>query len=191
MTQRSQRTGLTIGMLALLAGLMTGCLGDLVANLVEERTGEVTIIFINDTPYRAGFSFGSYDAFERSKTASITFEQQSVEPNTNTTPVSLPCRRNTAVGTEAFIERVLYTDTQLGTSYDPDIFGPLVNFSSAAPDSPAAGLPIEGTAVGIEVRLGVDYAWGDQLIFTFVEDAAAPGGFRIEYDLVHSVGTDL
>ena len=50
----------------------------------------------------------------------------------------------------------------------------------------AAALATAGTAEGIEVRLGVDYACGDQLIFTFVEDAEANGGFRIEYSLLRT-----
>ena len=190
MRKTGKGLGLAAGLLVALGSLTGGCMGDLVANLVEERTGDVTVVFINDTPYRAGCSFGSYDAFDRSTTADVTLAQQLVEAKTSTAPITLPCRRNTAVGTEFFIRRVLDTDTQLRTTYNPDIFGPLVNFSSAPLGSEAEALPTEGTAEGIEVRLGVDYAWGDQLIFTFVEDAEAPGGFRIEYSLLHATQPD-
>jgi hypothetical protein len=69
-----------------------------------------------------------------------------------------------------------------------------VNFSTAPLGDPLEAEPTEGTSLGREVLLGVDFTCdrnsiADQtgtglLIFTFEDDAGAPGGFRIDYQFV-------
>jgi acyl carrier protein len=156
-----------VGFVAALAAFSVGCTGDLVANLTETKSGSVTLYFINNTPYRASFACGTYDALDRNPPGEVDFHQLLVEANTTTTPLTLACGRNAAVGTAALIARATDTGEPDSSGFDPDIFTPLVAFSSTAQDDPGAALPDAGTADGIEVRLGVDYACGDVLYFTF------------------------
>ena len=167
------------------AGLTGGCTGELLDNLIEEQTGDIAVVLINNTPHRAVFTLGAYDAWVRSPRVAPELSQQRLERMTSTAVV-IPCKRNTAIGTDALVEQIIRTETDLTPDFDADAFSAVVNFSSAAVDSTAAALPTEGTAEGIEVLLGVDYACGDQLIFTFEEDATATGGFRIDYTLLHA-----
>ena len=186
MSHANKWVALAAGVVGVLAVLTAGCIGDLVANLIEEQSGNVTVIIINNTPYRAAFTLGSYDALNRDPPGEVRLDQQRLEAHTSTTPVTLTCGRNTAIGTEALVQRVIDTEADEADDFDADAFAAVVRFSSAPADSDAAALPTAGTAEGVEVRLGVDYACGDQLIFTLLEDATAPGGFRVEFDLLHS-----
>ncbi|MFQ5807903.1 MAG: hypothetical protein ACE5I3_15770 [Phycisphaerae bacterium] len=184
MSHASKSIGLAVGLVTVATALTTGCSGDFLANLIEERSGNITVIIINNTPYRAAFTLGSYDALDRDPPGNVNLEQRRLEGNMSMGPVTIPCNRNTAVGTTALIQRAIDNDADERADFDADAFVTVVNFSSAPADSDAAALPTVGTAEGVEVRLGVDYGCGDELIFTFVEDAAAPGGFRIEFRLL-------
>lgn len=181
----------SIGFVAGLAGVLvvvTGGCADFLANLIEERSGNVTAVFINNTPYRAAFTFGTYDALDRDLPyGEVDLRQRWVEAMTSSASLTVSCRRNFAIGTEEFVQRVRDTEANLGPQFDDDAFDTVVHFSNAPSDSDAAALPTVGTAEGREVRLGVDYACGDELIFTFVHDASAPEGerFAIEFRLLH------
>jgi hypothetical protein len=173
-------------LLVLFAGLTGGCPNDFIANLTEEQSGRVSIIIINNTAYRASFTLGGYDALVLNPPAAPELQQQRIEAMTTTDPIALNCARNIAIGTAELVERVIETEGHLEDDFDDDAFSEFVNFSSAPVGDVAAALPTVGTAAGRAVRLGVDYGCGDQLIFTFQQDATAEGGFRIEYDLLET-----
>ncbi len=181
MTTRTKVSGAAF-VAGLLVVLQPGC-GSTFVNLTKERTGNVTVVFVNNTPYRAGFSYGSYDAWDRSY-GTVTLQQLSMEAHTTSTAATIPCRRNVAVGTDDFVARVQVTQAYDTDTFNADLFGSTVSFSSAPTDSTAVNLPTEGTALGREVLLGIDYSCADELIFTFVEDPASPGGFRIDYQVI-------
>ena len=171
----------------LLAGL-SGC-GEVWLNLTKERTGDATrqgtiaVVFINNTPFRASFSYGLWDAWDKTP-GQATLRQLRLEGNTSTAATTLSCQRNFAIGTQDFVDRVIETKGDQTTTFDPDAFGTVVNFSSAPAASDAAALPTEGTALGVEKLLGVDYSCADGLIFTFVQDPDAAGGFRIDFEVI-------
>jgi hypothetical protein len=190
MTDINKPIALVAGLVALFATLAAGCPDDFVANLIEERSGRISVIIINNTPYRASFTLGGYDALVRNPPSDAELQQRRLEAMTTTSPISLNCVRNIAIGTEALVERVIETEGNLAANFDVDAFSELVHFSSAPIDDPAAALPTVGTAEGREVRLGVDFACGDQLIFTFEQDATATGGFRIDYNVLQTESTD-
>ncbi len=174
------------GLLALMvAGLFSvgGCIGDLARNQMAERTGNISLVFINNTEYRAIFTYGVYDAWDRSP-GPVELQQLTLAPNSSSSPATLPCARNVAIGTDDFVERVLETEADQADDFDPDAFNTEVYFSSAPADSVAGSLPTAGTARGIEKLLGVDYSCEDRLIFTFVEDPDAKYGFRIDYEVI-------
>jgi len=188
MTQ-SLRATLIVGSTAL-AACLVGCPGDLAANLTEEVSGNISVQFINNTDVRAVFSYGGYDAFDRNPPGPAQLQQLRVEAGQSSTVQTLVCRRNVAIGTQDFLTRILDVNADDVATFDADAFKEYVSFSSAPADSAAAGLPTDGTAEGDERRLGVDFSCGDLLIFTFNEDATAPGGFRVDFTVVPDIEAD-
>lgn len=173
-----------------LSALPGGCIPafqTVLLNQTKERTGDITFVFQNATPYRAIFSYGTWDAWDRTPGA-INLQQLRLDAYTTSDPATVPCARNAAVGTVGLIQRAVDTDAdQALADFDADAFDTVVRFSSAPEDSESAGLPTEGTAEGVEKLLGVEFSCLDQLIFTFVEDPDAPGGFRIDYTVILDV----
>ena len=183
MRTRTFATGTTA---AALLALAAGCNSTLFLNLTKEKTGTINVQFVNDTPYRAIFTIGAWDAWENE--GAITIQQRRIGGNTTPAAFTMPCTRNLAIGTENMVERVLVTKTdQTTTNFDPEAFDVVVRFSRGAEGTPTAGLPTEGTAGGIELLLGVDYSCADTIVFTFVQDPDAPGGFRIDRTVVRDV----
>jgi len=163
---------------------LVGCT-DLLANLTTEVTGNVTVIFINNTPYRASFSYGTYDAFDRVGPGEMQLRQLRLEGNTVSTPVQIRCARNFAVGTQGLYDRAValkLPETQTG--FDADAFDTVVHFSDQPEDSDLAAVATVGTAPGIEKLLGVHYTCGDRLFCTFVQDPNVSGGFRIDFFVI-------
>ena len=168
-----------------------GCFdADIVRNNVAFRAGNLNFIFVNDTPFRASFTFGVYDALDKAQ-GSVVTEQLRVEANSTTDPQQLACRRNAVIGTQELINRSIEADFEDDAAFDLDAFSVLVSFSSAPADDAAAGLPTQGTALGRNMLLGVDFDCGDRLIFTFVESPDSPGGFRIDFAAVPIDDDDL
>jgi hypothetical protein len=185
MTKRQIVSLGVIGLAGGLAVLSAGC-ADLIAYLIEERSGNITVSFINDTPYRAAFTFGTYDSLQRDlPRGDVDLGQRRLAAMDSTGDITLSCRRDFAIGTDELVQRLIDTEANLGTGFDNDAFDTVVHFSSAPSDSDAAALPTAGTAEGRAVRLGVDFTCGDLLIFTFVEAPDKPGGFAIQFRLVH------
>jgi hypothetical protein len=167
---------------------LSGCGGTLFRNLTKEKTGDVQVQFINTTPYRAIFTYGSYDAWDQLTPGAVNMFQTRIEGNTTTDPNTVTCARDVVIGTQAFLDRATATKADLSaTNFDAEAFQPTVSFSSGATGSPTAGLPTQGTALGVDKLLGVDFSCGDLLIFKFVQDPDAPGGFRIDFEVVRDV----
>ena len=178
---RIRVVGLAVIVCMLGTALSAGCTNSsLFQNLVAPVTGDVTFVFINDTPYRAVFSFGTYNDLDRSPGA-INLQQLRLEAHAISEPVTVACAHNGAVGTDGLVARVLATDADDTLEFDRDALNEWVGFSSFPSDSTGAGLADAGSAEGLEVLLGYDFSCGDELIFTFVEDETAPGGFRIDF----------
>lgn len=163
--------------------LLSGC--DAFLNQTAERNGSITVAFVNNTPYRAAFSYGTYDPLDLSPQPGPTeLQQLRLEAGTSSASVTVACRRTLAIGTQAYVDRAVANDADLAASFDADAFDAVVHFSSAPQDSDAAALPTAGTAAGVEKLVGVDFSCGDQLLFTFVQDPHAPGGFRTDFSVV-------
>jgi hypothetical protein len=154
----------------------------------------IQVGFINDTPFRAIFTFGAYDQLDKTSLPT-NFSQLRLEGNTASSQVAQPCRKTFSLGGDELIRLITVNeeDPDLTVS-DPRALVNGVNFSSAPADDPLAAEPTEGTAQGLVVENGVDFACirtdirqttgSGLLLFTFVQDAAAPGGFRIDFSFV-------
>ncbi len=179
---RTRFVAFVVGLWVVLGG---GCTNtDLFVNLTSERAGNFTAQFVNSTRFRASFTFGTWDSFDRVPPGAADVQQLRVEGQTASAPVTLQCRRNLAIGTGELIERALDNDFDDSANFDADAFNMVVNFSSAPLGSDAEALPTAGTADGRELLLGVDYTCADLVIFTFVDDPDAPGGFRIDFSVL-------
>ncbi len=161
-----------------------GCISPtFLLNQTAVRSGNLTFDFVNNTRYRASFSFGAFDALDRGP-GGVEFNQLRLEAGLSAVATVTQCARNAVIGTQEFLDRVLATDADQTDDFDPDAFSIVVNFSSAPVDSATAGLPDIGTASGLELLLGIDYSCDDRVVFTFEEDPDAPGGFRIDFVVI-------
>ncbi|MGE3181470.1 MAG: hypothetical protein AB7N71_07565, partial [Phycisphaerae bacterium] len=149
----------------------SGCFVDsnIGAGFFSERSGQISFIFINNTRYRAIFSFGTYDPLDKSP-GSILIQQNRVEAQTTTGFTALNCRRAAVVGTQELIERGLEADFDNGNNFDDEAFTAVVNFSSAPLGSTSEGLPTQGTAVGRTVVIGSEFDCRDRGSCTFGDD---------------------
>lgn len=172
----------------LLVSLPSGCTSAFLANQTAPINNSIDVVFINDTPYRASFTYGIFDALDKATPGQVQIFQSRIEAGNNESPAAIICTRSFAVGTSEFINRALQVDADkvFGAAFDPDSFSPRVHFSSAPADSPLATTPIVGTAEGVEKLVGVDYNCLDRLIFTFRQDPDAEGGFRIDYSVIQN-----
>ncbi len=176
-------TVLSVGVAAL-AG--PGCSPTLLQNLTAPLNDNITLTFVNETQFRASFTYGIFHDLERDPPGGVSFVQHRLEAGLSTAPSNSPCARNLSIGTAKMLQRVLDTNGDQNTpSFDEDAFSVTVNFSDAPADSDLAATPTVGTAVGVNKLVGVDFSCGDELIFTFRQDPDAEGGFRIDFLLIH------
>lgn len=154
----------------------------------------IQVGFVNNTSARAIFTFGAYDQLNKD-TIPTNLGQLRLEANSSSAQLAQPCRRVFSVGGAELIR--LVNENQNNPSVvvnDPRALVQGVNFSTAPLGDPLEAEPTEGTSLGREFLLGVDFTCSrtdvlDQtgtglLIFTFEEDAGAPGGFRIDFQFV-------
>jgi hypothetical protein len=185
-TLMASKTLVSVGMAALAASavllvLTTGC-GTVLLNQTAERTGSITVMVINNTPYTAAFSYGSWDAWDRSPPGPVQIRQLVLDANSSSAAATVTCARNFSIATTDFIDRANLVDAPSTlTNFNPDAYDTVVHFSNIPSGSSGAALPTIGTALGVGPLLGVDYECGDELIFTLVEDPDAPGGFRVDF----------
>lgn len=154
-----------------------------------ERT--IRVGFVNNTPFRAIFTFGAYNQLDEDSFPTGA-QQLRVEGNTSSAQFNQPCRRTFSVGGAELVRLIKENrNSPLINITDELALVDGVNFSAAPANDPLAAEPTEGTALGREVLVGVDFTCARNdirqttgtglLVFTFEQDAAAPGGFRIDY----------
>lgn len=164
---------------ALLSGLVLSsatCTPSAWLNAVSVRRGNIQIGLINNTPFRVNFTFGGYDPLDQ--TTVPVFSQLRIEANTAAATQTQACRRVFSIG-GAELTRLI--EFQNLTVNDMPVLHEDLYFSSAPVGDPLAAAPTEGTAVQQNLEVGVDYLCSGLLVFTFVQDAAQPGGFRVDY----------
>ena len=187
MSQRTIAISLSAAAGLWIVWTLSGCTGMIWANQTKERSGNLSFSFVNTTSADAGFTYATWDEWDHSP-GIIDIKQLTVPAHTTSAVDTLPCARDAAIGTQQMVDRVLDTETDVTTEdFDPDLFDSVVRFTvtDAGPD--AVSLPTAGTAVGVELLLGVDYSCEDQIVFTLVEDPDAPGGFRVDFEVILDV----
>jgi hypothetical protein len=144
--------------------------------------GDVGVIVLNNTPYRAVFSLGSYD--QSVPGAAADFVQfpldglDVLDGDDNGGLLTLRCARVVSLGGGRLIERL---ENQTDVSPDARIEG-IEFYDVESGESPA----LVGAAAPLEVLLGVDFLCNALLIFKLEENIAGPSPFRIDYELIPS-----
>ncbi|MFQ5423395.1 MAG: hypothetical protein ACE5F9_05380 [Phycisphaerae bacterium] len=136
--------------------------------------------FINNTAFRAIFTAGSYDPLDRN-TSPTNFAQLRLEGNSSSAQIPIPCRKVLSLGDEELIRLIGINNL---TVNDPRALIDGVNFSGAPLGDPLEAAATEGTAQGLTLQAGVDFNCEGLVLLTFEQDAAAPGGFRIDFAFV-------
>ena len=177
-------------LMMLSAGLVSfggwGCAAELLQNQTASLAGNVSVIIVNDTPFRASYTFGTFNDLQRDPPGAVNFEQNRLAAGLSSPPSSLACGRDMAIGTTKLLQRVIDTNAdQAALGFDEDAFSITVNFSDAPDGSGLEAVATVGTAAGLNKLVGVDFSCGDELIFTFRPDPDAEGGFRIDFQLIH------
>ena len=188
-----------IGVCALAAGV-TSCTSTALSALVSPRSSfnnnaqlvsrVVQVSFINNTPFRAIFSFGAYNQLDQ-ETIPTSSRQLRVEGNTTSPEFNQPCLQTFSVGGAELIRLIQKFEADPSVNVtDEQALVNGVNFSGAPLGDPLEAEPTEGKALGSVLLSGVDFncertdildiTGASLLLFTFEQDAAAPGGFRID-----------
>lgn len=184
------------------AGLMVvpGCGGDFF-NLTAPLggggaggRGQVLIVFINNTPYRAVFSFATYDQTDQSPDPD--FHQFGHDPNGlvlegGSTSVigAIECARVFSIGGPRLLALIADNLPDAPVAADALIEG-VEFFSIPDDDSGAAPVPVsQGKSPPFEALLGVDFPCNALLILRFEIDDLGPAPFRVDFELIPSRST--
>ncbi len=154
----------------------------------------IQVGFINNTPFRAIFTFGAHDQYDQ-ETLPTAFGQLRLEGNSSSAQVAQPCRQSFSVGGAELVRLINENEADPGINVsDPRALIQGVNFSAAPLGDPLEAEPTEGTAEGLVFLSGVDFTCQRTnirettgtglLLFTFEQDPAAPGGFRIDFSFI-------
>ncbi len=197
---RALVTLLSCCILAPLATCTPDALGPLASPTADFAPGgqiverAILVGFVNNTNFRAIFTYGAYNPLDKD-TIPTNFGQLRLEANTSSAQIAQPCRATFSVGGDELIRLVnLHEGNPNITITDDRALVRGVYFSGAPLGDPLAAEPTEGTAAGSVGLVGVDFTCNRPdiadpigtglLIYTFEQDAAAPGGFRIDYSFI-------
>lgn len=173
------RRGLCTAIFAAVVGLVASCTPSAFLNLTSTRRNNIQIGFVNNTPFRANFTFGGYDVTDQ-ETVPV-FGQLRVAGNTTAATQTQACRRTFSLGGQELIHLITVQNL---TVNDQPVLHNDIYFSSAPANDPLAAAPTEGTANAMVLQDGVDYLCSGVLVFAFEQDAMSPGGFRVDYSYV-------
>src|SRR2546423_8703959 len=94
--------------LALIALMLlpSGCSSNFFANQTARRAGNISVQFVNNTPFRAAFTFGTYDSLDRNPPGPASLQQLRLESGASSAVAAVTCRRLFAIGTAGFVPRL-------------------------------------------------------------------------------------
>lgn len=152
--------------------------------------GNITATFVNNTPYRAIFTVATFNHFDQNSIphnpqqfANGQNGTQDLEGNTAVGPITFQCDRALSIGGIQMLERLTDSTEDL-TTLNEDALMPGAGFSAAAVGDALGTLPTEGTAEPVDILQGAEFQCESLIVVTFSEDANAPGGFSISYDVI-------
>jgi len=151
--------------------------------------GNVQVSFINNTPYRAIFTVGTYDPlsldvgpFVGQFTAGPDPTRR-LEGNSSSPINTLVCGRALALGDSQLIELVRGEDELMATMDEAALITGIA-FSDKPLGEDGDDQPTAGLADPMTTLQGSQFQCESLLIYTFEVDANEPDGFRIDLDVI-------
>jgi len=165
------------------------------AGVNSGNRGTIAVTFINNTPFRAIFTYGAYDNTDEVSTpAFFQFSPDSafrafgasatLEGGADEGPFDLPCARVFAVGSRSLINLIDANPGPNPELIDEPGLQDGVGFSDAAFDSDEAAVPNQGFAAGVEALIGVHFDCGDALQVTLDFSDRDANNFRVDIEVV-------
>lgn len=149
--------------------------------------GNLTVAFINKTPYFASFTFGVYDPLAETVTPeSSRFAAENnpdllrLERNSKSIVFPFTCGRVISLGDDGFIEAIRLRDSET----DLTTLQAGITFSDRLLTDPDVQSFTVNNVNNQTQLLGVDYQCESQVIFTFEVDASQPSGIRIDVNVI-------
>jgi len=153
------------------------------------QRGSFGVMFINNTPYRAVFTLGSYD--QTDPKSQPDFDQfafktsgRKLEGNTDSGILSFRCARVFSIGGPRLLALIHDNLPDASLSSEADIEG--LEFFKTDPADAAAAPVSQGKSAPFEALLGVDFPCNALLIFRLEINDAGPEPFRVDYELIPS-----
>lgn len=192
--KRATRIGMLMALIPAAVGALPGCSLDgwlhataSLGGATAGQRGNTEVVFINNTPYRAIFTFGTFDELDRESEPTLrqfssATDTLNLEGNSQSDTLTVQCARVYSIGGEELIKRVR-------AMLDEDEFEEAalvegVNFSSAAVDDEMADAPTEGTAAPLNAYIGADFECGALLIYRFEMADSGPNPFVVELTII-------
>jgi len=150
-------------------------------------------VFLNNTPYRAVFTFATYDQTDQSSEPDFRQfghdEDGLILEGESSSPIgALDCGRVFGIGGPRML--ALITENLPDAPLADEAFIEGVEFFSVSDDGSDAAVPMtQGKSPPFEALLGVDFPCNALLIIRFEIDDLGPDPFRIDFELIPSEST--
>ena len=179
---------------AMLALALGGCSVDAFQNQTASLGGEVAgaagnieVAFINNTPHRAIFTYGTYnntDQFESPEAAQFVAvgANATLEPNQVATILTLTCDRVFSVGDAELLR--LIDENAKDSNLAPEALFEGIAFSSAPLGDDNANVATEGFAPPVRALLGVDFPCGSIIIVRLEVADLGDAPFRADFEII-------
>lgn len=149
--------------------------------------GNIGVVVLNNTPYRAVMTLGSYDQVSESFAPDVKqFTPDgatTLDPNSNGGFLTFKCARVVSLGGARLISALSASDSN---DLDPGALIDGIEFLSVNEADPDAEPVSRGKAAPFEVLLGVDFPCNALLTFKLEVDGGDPETFRVDYELIPS-----
>jgi hypothetical protein len=202
-----------LSVLTLAVFSLPGCLIDAYFNNTASLGGDqpgfrsnIQVAFVNNTPYRAIFTYGTYDPLNVEQGHELSFPifydqftadaapERRLERNSSSDPITFLCGRALAVGDPRLVELIERNDfevTSSGADIDLEALRPVVDpetgerragiaFSDRPLGDPGDDTSTAGWAPGLVTLQGAEYQCDSLVTYTFEVDPSQPGGIRTD-----------
>jgi hypothetical protein len=151
--------------------------------------GTTDVVFINKTPFRAIFTFGTYDDFDQNTEPQlVTFSPsegtEDLEGGDVSTIRSVTCARVFSIGGATML-RLAEENLDL----DPltsEALVPGVSFSGAELGDENEALPTEGVADPLDLLIGVDFPCNSLIVYRLEVNSNGEPPFRVDFEVIPS-----
>jgi hypothetical protein len=151
--------------------------------------GTTDLVFINKTPFRAIFTFGTYDNFDQNTEPElVTFSpndgSEDLEGGDVSTIRTVTCARIFSIGGATMLRLAkenLAADTLVDEAMVPGVY-----FSGAELGDENEALPTEGVADPLDLRLGVDFPCNSLIVYRLEVNSNGERPFRVDFEVIPS-----